>query len=68
MIDPLRILQGNGARIRHVSFGSVSEVGAAWVDDYLRAALAQAGVVSSAGDGGTTVRMSRGPKRRPAHR
>ena len=64
--DPLGILEGSGARIRHVSFRSVDDVAsAAWIDDYLRAALANAGVEADTGDAGTTVRVSAGPKRRP---
>jgi hypothetical protein len=63
--DPRRILQGTGARIRHVTVRSVDEVGAAWVGEYVRAAMAYAGVLPSAGDGGTTVRSSAGRKRRP---
>jgi hypothetical protein len=66
LTDPLRLLDGSGARIRHVSFRSVDEVSsAAWVEEYLRAALANAGVEADVGDGGTTVRLSAGPKRRP---
>jgi hypothetical protein len=63
--DPARVLSGTGARIRHVTCRSLDDVGAPWVDDYLRAALAHAGLDASMGDGGTTVRVSRGPKRRP---
>lgn len=63
--DPLGILVGTGSRIRHVSFGSLADVGAPWVEDYLSAALAHAGLAADAGDGGTTVRVSKGPKRRP---
>ena len=64
--DPLRLLEGSGTRIRHVSFCSVDEVSSApWVADYLRAALTNAGVDADVGDGGTTVRESAGPKRRP---
>ena len=45
--DPLRLLEGSGARMRHVSFRSVDEVSAApWVDDYLHAAPANAGVTA----------------------
>ena len=63
--DPARVLSGTGARIRHVTCRSLDDVAAPWVDDYVRAALAHAGLDSSMGDGGTTVRASRGPKRRP---
>jgi hypothetical protein len=65
LADPLGILAGSGKRIRHVSFDSVVDVEAAWIDDYLRAALGQAGLTTSMGDGGTTIRESKGPKRRP---
>ena len=63
--DPLDILRGTGSRIRHVTFRSAEEVEALWVDDYLRAALANAHVPPGMGDGGTTVRASAGAKRRP---
>jgi hypothetical protein len=64
--DPLGLLAGSGSRIRHVSFRTTDEVAAGWIGDYVRAALAQAQVPDDAGDGGTTVRVSNGPKRRPA--
>ena len=64
--DPQAVLGGTGSRIRHVSFHTVADVGAEWVDDYLAAALAQAGLDRGMGDHGTTIRVSEGPKRRPA--
>jgi hypothetical protein len=64
--DPLGILEGTGTRVRHVPFRSLTDLVAPWIDDYLRAALANTGVSADAGDGGTTVRVSAGPKRRPA--
>jgi hypothetical protein len=63
--DPLGILTGTGARIRHVTFKSVDDVDAPWIGDYVRAALDHAGLGSDMGDGATTVRVSNGPKRRP---
>lgn len=63
--DPRGILVGSGARIRHVSFRTIEAVEAAWVREYLEAALARAGMRADAGDRGTTVRVSTGPKRRP---
>ncbi len=66
LADPLGILVGTGSRVRHVTFRSRTDVEAPWVDDYLAAALAQAGLTADLGDGGTTVRMSKGPKRRPS--
>ena len=66
LADPFGILTGTGARIRHVSFHAVADVDAEWVDDYLAAALAQAGLDGGMGDHGTTIRVSAGPKRRPA--
>ena len=66
LADPSGVLEGTGTRIRHVSFRSSADVTAGWVDHYLRAALAAAGVPAGAGDGGTTVRVSVGHKRRPA--
>jgi hypothetical protein len=68
LADPLGILTGTGSRIRHVTFRSVDDVDAAWVDDYLRAALTNAHESGGMGDGGTTVRASAGPKRRPGGR
>jgi hypothetical protein len=47
---------------------SVEDIAAPWIDDYLAAALEQAGVPADAGDGGTTIRISNGPKRRPTQR
>ena len=64
LADPLGILAGSGSRIRHVSFFSAGDVGAAWIEQYLTAALAHAGVTTDAGDRGTTVRVSEGPNRR----
>jgi hypothetical protein len=63
--DPLGILVGTGAHIRHVRFGAIGDLEAAWLDDYLCAALDNAGCRAEVGDGGTTVRVSAGPKRRP---
>ena len=63
--DPLGLLQGSGSRIRHVTFKTPGDVAAAWLPDYLRAAMAQAEMTAGMGDGGTTVRESAGPKRRP---
>ena len=63
--DPLALLRGTGTRIRHVSFRQVEETQAAWIDDYLRVALTLAGLTEEMGDGGTTVRVMQGPKRRP---
>ena len=65
LADPLGILTGTGARIRHISFNAVADVDAEWVDEYLAAALVQAGLDKGMGDGGTTTRVSKGPKRRP---
>jgi hypothetical protein len=63
--DPLAVLAGTGSRIRHVTFHAVADVDAEWVDEYLAAALAQAGLDNGMGDHGTTIRVSKGPKRRP---
>jgi Domain of unknown function (DU1801) len=65
LADTLGVLTGTGTRIRHASFRSVDEVGAEWVDEYVAAALEQAGLDSNMGDRGTTIRVSKGPKRRP---
>lgn len=63
--DPLGVLAGTGTRIRHVTFRTTAEVEATWIDDYVRAAIANANLTPDMGDGGTTVRVSEGPKRRP---
>ena len=65
LADPEGVLSGNGSRIRHVRFRSLEDTAAPWIDDYVRAALAQAGIDRKAGAGGTTVRVMSGPKRRP---
>jgi hypothetical protein len=66
LADPMRVLEGTGARIRHVSFRSVDEVEqAAWLDEYLGNALAQAGLSRDMGDRGMTVRVAKGAKLRP---
>ena len=62
--DPLGVLGGTGARIRHSTFKSVDAVTVEWIDDYLHAALANAELTATMGDGGTTIRVSAGPKRR----
>ena len=64
--DPLQVLAGTGTAIRHVTFRSSEDVAAPWIDGYLDAALAGAGLGRDMGDGGTTVRVSAGSKRRPA--
>jgi hypothetical protein len=53
--DPQRVLEGTGAKMRHVKFRTVDEADAAWVDGYLHDALRRAGVDADAGDGRTTV-------------
>jgi hypothetical protein len=63
--DPLAVLVGSGEHIRHVRFAAIGDLEAVWLDDYLRAALDNAGCRADMGDGGTTVRVSGGPKRRP---
>jgi len=64
--DPLGLLVGTGAHVRHVRFGAIGGLEAAWLDGYLHAAFDNAGCRADMGDGGTTVRVSAGPKRRPA--
>jgi hypothetical protein len=68
LADPLGLLVGTGARVRHVTIRSVDEAAAPWVADYVKAAMANAGMIAEMGDGGTTVRRSAGPKRRPHQR
>ena len=64
--DPRRVLIGTGSRIRHHSFHQLVDVTRAdWLPVYVMAAVRQAGHDRSLGDGRTTVRRSRGPKRRP---
>ena len=62
MDDPLGILAGSGAAIRHVR---VEDPEAPWIEDYVRGALDHLGFAPGDGDGGTTVRSSTGTKRRP---
>ena len=64
--DSLRVLEGTGARIRHAKFPTPDATAADWIDDYLLAAVAAAGQSADMGDGGTTLRTSSGPKRRPS--
>lgn len=65
--DPLHLLAGTGSRVRHVTFRSVEQVASAdWIDHYVLAAAAAAGFGDDLGDGGTTIRRSAGPKRRPS--
>jgi hypothetical protein len=67
LTDPSRVLSGSGSRIRHVTFRRVADVeSAAWIEDYVREAVAAAGYGTDLGDGGTTVRRSEGTKRRPS--
>jgi hypothetical protein len=64
--DPLGILTGSGARIRHFTFRTLDDVERArWIDDYVLAAAVAAGFDIAMGDGETTVRLSAGAKRRP---
>ncbi len=64
--DPLGVLEGAGKHIRHVTFASPAAVDAApWIEEYVRAAVAQAGESEQMGDRGTTIRVMDGPKRRP---
>ena len=64
--DPLGILAGTGSHVRHVRFHSVDDLDAPWLEGYLRAAIDNAGCDANTGDGGLTVRVSAGPKRRSA--
>jgi hypothetical protein len=58
--DPAGVLEGDGARMRHVKFRAVDEVaGATWLDAYLRAALTRAGLDEHTGDGRSVVRPRR---------
>jgi hypothetical protein len=63
--DPLGIFEGNGSRIRHVTFRTPRDTKAKWIDDYLRRAMAAAGMSATDGDSGTTIRVMKGVKRRP---
>jgi hypothetical protein len=65
--DPLGILTGSGALIRHVTFRTVDEArGARWIDDHVLATAVAAGFDAAMGDGETTIRRSAGAKRRPS--
>ena len=63
--DPLGLLTGTGTRIRHATFRHPEQTSAGWIDDYIQAALSVAGLTEITGDGGTTIRVMQGPKRRP---
>ncbi|HMK10345.1 MAG TPA: DUF1801 domain-containing protein [Acidimicrobiales bacterium] len=63
--DPLGILEGTGAHVRHVSFHTPADTKAKWIDDYVRRAMAAAGMTAKDGDSGTTIRVMKGAKRRP---
>lgn len=55
--DPAGVLEGNGIRMRHVKFRTIDEVtGATWLEAYIRAALAQAGLDEDSGDAQTVIR------------
>jgi hypothetical protein len=55
--DPSGVLEGDGARMRHVKFRAVDEVArATWLEAYLHAALARAGLDEDTGDSRTVVR------------
>jgi Domain of unknown function (DU1801) len=54
--DRHHIMQGSGAKMRHVKFATFEQTQAAWLDSYLEAALAQKGLSSDIGDGQTTTR------------
>jgi hypothetical protein len=67
--DPMRILQGTGNHIRHVTFRTpddASPAKAPWIEDYLRTAMKAAGMKPDEGDRGTTIRIMKGAKRRPS--
>jgi hypothetical protein len=67
--DPMRILQGTGNHIRHVTFRTpddASPAKAPWIEDYLRTAMKAAGMKPDEGDRGTTIRVMKGAKRRPS--
>ena len=54
--DPAGVLEGNGIRMRHVKFRTVDEVtGATWLEAYIRAALAQAGLNEDSGDAQSVI-------------
>lgn len=55
--DPRRVLEGTGARMRHIKFATVAQTQAPWLDQYLEAALAQSGLDFLSGDGQSTTRL-----------
>jgi hypothetical protein len=58
--DPASVLEGDGARMRHVKFRVVDQVAdATWLEGYLRAALARAGLDEHTGDGRSIIRPRR---------
>lgn len=63
MNDPEHVLEGAGAAMRHVKFESPEQVEAAkWLDRYLMAALAHAGLSPASGDARTEVRPRNGER------
>ena len=68
--DPAGVLDGDGAAMRHVKFESIGQIKrATWLDSYLKAALATAGLGPKMGDGQTEVRpRTRTGKSRVARR
>jgi hypothetical protein len=66
--DPAGVFEGDGAAMRHVKFESVGQIRqATWLDGYLGAALAGAGLGLNMGDAQTEVRARTG-KGQAAHR
>jgi hypothetical protein len=64
--DPMRVLDGVGARMRHAKFQTLDQVQeGSWLGSYVEAAVEHAGLSVNMGDGKTTVRTrSRDGRRR----
>ena len=57
--DPLGLLVGTGAHVRHVRFGALRDLEAAWLDDYLRRGPRQCRLPSRHGRRGQDGRACR---------
>jgi hypothetical protein len=57
LADPAEVMEGTGARMRHIKFRSVEETEASWLDRYIAAAIAQSDLTPTMGDVGTTLRL-----------
>lgn len=59
------VLEGTGKLTRHASFRTLADAKAGWIDGYLRDAVREAGARTTDGDGGVSIRVMAGARRRP---